>query len=105
MNRCLQGTHEPEWMTEGKNILIQKDPSKETTTKNYGPITCLSMMWEILTAQIRKEIYYSLTSRDCSLRNRKDGTKDPEAQQSYLRRPTHPKCEQDQTEKSSYGLD
>ena len=30
---------------------------------NYRSITCLPMMWKILTAQIREEIYYSLTSR------------------------------------------
>ena len=29
---------------------------------NYRHITCLLMMWKILTAQIREEIYYSLTS-------------------------------------------
>ena len=50
-------------MTKGKTTLIQKDPSKITAPKNYGPITCLPMMWKILTEQIREEIYYSLTSR------------------------------------------
>ena len=60
MNRCLQVS---DWMTKGKTTLIQKDPSKETAPNDYRPITCLPMMWKILTAQIRKEIYYSLTSR------------------------------------------
>ena len=50
-------------MTKGKTKLIQKDPSKGTAPNNYKPITCLPMMWKILTAQIREEIYYSLTSR------------------------------------------
>ena len=63
MNRCLQGAHVPEWMTKGKTTLIQKDPLKGTTPNNYRPITCLPMMWKILTAQIRKAIYNSLTSR------------------------------------------
>ena len=36
---------------------------------------------------------------DCSLMNRKDAGKDPEAQQSYL----HPKREEDQTENSTNG--
>ena len=26
MNRCLQGTQVPEWMTKGKTTLIQKGP-------------------------------------------------------------------------------
>ena len=65
MNRCLQGAQEPEWMIKGKTTLIQKDPSKGTAPNNYRPITCLTMMWKILTAQIRVKIYYSL--RSCGL--------------------------------------
>ena len=63
MNRCLQDAQVPEWMTKGKTTLIQKDPSKGTAPNNYRPITCLPIMWKILTAQIRGKIYYSLTSR------------------------------------------
>ena len=62
-NRCLQGAHVPECMTKGKTTLIQKDPSKGTAPKNYRAITCLPMMWKILTAQIKEKIYYSLRSR------------------------------------------
>ena len=62
MNRCLQNTQVPDWMTKGNTTLIQKDPSKGTALNNYRPITCLPMMWKILTAQIREEIYYSLIS-------------------------------------------
>ena len=49
-------------MTKGRTTLIQKNPSKGNAPNNYRPITCLRMMWKILTAQIREEIYYSLTS-------------------------------------------
>ena len=63
MNICLQKAHVPVWMTKGKTTLIQKDPLKGTSSNNYTPITCLSMMWKILTDRIRKEVYYSLTSR------------------------------------------
>ena len=63
MNKCLQTAHLPEWMTKGRITLIHKDPNKGTAPNNYRPITCLPMMWKILTAQIREEIYYSLTSR------------------------------------------
>ncbi len=44
-------------------MMEYKDPSKGTAPNNYRPITCLLMMWKILTAQIREEIYYSLKSR------------------------------------------
>ena len=40
-------------------IIFQKDPLKGTAPNNYKPITCLPMMWKILTAQIREDIYYS----------------------------------------------
>ena len=46
-----------------RRTLIQKDPSKGTAPNNYRPITCLPMMWKILTAQIKEKIYNSLTSR------------------------------------------
>ena len=62
MNRCPQGAQVPEWMNKGKITLIQKDPSKGTAPNKYRPITCLPMMWKILTAQVWEEIYYSLTS-------------------------------------------
>ena len=62
MNRCQQGAHVPEWITKRKTTLIQKDPLKGTAPNNYRPITFLPKMWKILIAQIREEIYYSLTS-------------------------------------------
>ena len=63
MNRRLQDAQVPDWMTKRKTTLIQKDQSKETTPNNYRSITCLPIMWKILTVQIRKEIYFSRTSR------------------------------------------
>ena len=83
MNRCLQGAHVLEWITKGKTTFIQKDQSKRTDPHNYKPITSLPMMWKILTAQIREEIYYSLTSFGLFSEEQKDGTKDPEAQQLF----------------------
>ena len=62
MKKCLQDAYVPEWMIKGKTTLIQKDTSKGTSPNNYRPITCLPLMWKILTVQIRRKIYYSLTS-------------------------------------------
>ena len=50
-------------MTKGRTTLIQKDPNKGTAPNNYRLITWLPMTWKILTAQVKEEIYYSLTSR------------------------------------------
>ena len=63
MNKCQQPAHVLEWMTKGRTTLIQKDPNIGTAPNNYRRITCLTMMWKILTAQIREKNYYSLTSR------------------------------------------
>ena len=43
------------------HIYPEGHPLKGTAPNNYRPITCLPMMWKILTAQIREEIFYSLT--------------------------------------------
>ena len=43
--------------------LWSKRPHIGTAPNNYWAITCLPMMWKILTAQIKEEIYNSLISR------------------------------------------
>ena len=63
MNRCLDETNIPEWMIKGNTTLIQKDLQRETASNNYRPMTCLQMIWKILTSQIREEICNSLISR------------------------------------------
>ena len=99
MNRCLQGAHVLEWMTKGKTT---RDPSKGTALNNYWPITCLPMMWKILTAQIREEIYNSLASRGLFPEEQKGCCKVSRGTVELLY--IDPKREQDQMEKSSYGL-
>ena len=47
MNGFQQEAHVLEWMIKGKIIL------KRNTPNNYRSITCIPMMWEILTALIR----------------------------------------------------
>ena len=44
-----------------KTTLTQKDHQKETV-QTIGAITCLPIMWKILTAQIKEEIYNSFIS-------------------------------------------
>ena len=50
-------------MTKRGTTLIQKDPSKRPPPNNYWHITCLPMMWKILTSQIKEEIYHLIISR------------------------------------------
>ena len=84
MNRCLLGAHVPGWMTKGKTTWIQKDPSKGTARNNYRPITGVPIMWKISTAQIRKEIYHSLTSRGLFPEEQKGCRKGSRDRQSYF---------------------
>ena len=57
----------------------KRPPKKGTASNSYRPITCLQMIWKILTAQISEKIYYSLISR----RLLPEGQKGPEEQESY----------------------
>ena len=44
------------WMIKGRTILMQKDQEKGKTASNYRPITCLPLVWKLLTAVIKEEI-------------------------------------------------
>ena len=57
-------------MTKGKTNLIQKDPIKRTNPNNYRLIR--PMMWQILSAKIREEIYNSLINCRLFTEERKD---------------------------------
>ena len=94
--------HVPEWMTKGKTTLIEKEPSKGTTPNNYRPITCLPMMCKILTAQIREK-YLLFANKPRIVLGRTERIQ--WHSRITLHRSTHPKWEQDKTEKSSYCLD
>ena len=58
MNSILMGEESlPEWMTHGRTMLCQKDPTKGNAAGNYRPITCLPLMWKLLTGMIAEETY------------------------------------------------
>ena len=50
----------PGWLTRGKNSLLQKDKSAGNVASNYRPITCLPLMWKLLTGAIADQIYVHL---------------------------------------------
>ena len=47
----------PGWMTYGKTVLCLKDPEKGSAVDNYRPISCLPLMWKLLTGILGNEIY------------------------------------------------
>ena len=51
------GIHIPKCMTTGKTILCQKDPGKGNSVDNYRPISCLPLMWKLMTGIIANSVY------------------------------------------------
>ena len=72
----------PRWMTTGKMILFQKDPGKGIAVDNYWPISCLPLMWKLMTGTVANSVYEYLEMYDllpveqkaCRINRR--GTKD-----------------------------
>ena len=51
-------------MTTGKNVLCQKDPRKGNAVDNYRPISCLPMMWKLMTGIISDSVYKFLDENE-----------------------------------------
>ena len=51
-------------MTKGRTTLIMKDKRKANVASNYRPITCLRLIWKLLTGIIADGMYSFLESRD-----------------------------------------
>ena len=60
LKKCLDSGFVPSWLTRGMTSLLQKDKGKDNAVSNYRPITCLSLMWKLLTGVIADQIYAHL---------------------------------------------
>ena len=60
LKECLDSGFVPSWLTRGRTSLPQKDKSKGNVASNYRPITCLPLMWKLLTGVIADQIYARL---------------------------------------------
>ena len=60
MQNCLDDGNVPEWMVQGRTVLIQKDPEKGTEASNYRPIACLPLMWKLLSGIFSEKVYNHL---------------------------------------------
>ena len=49
LKECLDSGSVPSWLTRGRTLLLQKDKSKGSVASNYRSITCLPLMWNLLT--------------------------------------------------------
>ena len=72
----------PAWMTTGRTVLCQKDPQKGNVVDNYRPISCLPLMWKLMTGVIADSVYKMLEESDIlpteqkGCRKKSRGTKD-----------------------------
>ena len=57
---CVNLGNVPEWMVKRRTVLIQKDAMKGTWADNYHPITCLPIMWKLLTGVMGEKLYQHL---------------------------------------------
>ena len=57
---CLDSGFVPSCLTRGRTSLLQKGKSKDNVASNYRPITCLPLMWKLLTGLIADQIYAHL---------------------------------------------
>ena len=54
---CVDSSQIPEWLVEGRTVLIMKDPTKGTEVGNYRPIACLNILWKTLTGIFNTKVY------------------------------------------------
>ena len=60
LQHCINNHQAPIWMTTGRTALVQKDKNKGNIPTNYRPITCLPIMWKLLTGIISERLYIYL---------------------------------------------
>ena len=83
LNEILEGTKEiPSWMTYGRTALCQKHIAKGNSVENFRPITCLPLMWKLLTGNVSEDIYCFMENENLfpeeqkGCRRKSRGTKD-----------------------------
>ena len=106
MNRCLQGEHVPEWVTQGKIRMIQKNSLKETAPKQLQTHNVPSDDVENINST-NKERMVQLANKPRIVPCETERM--PQRIQRHsrvtLHRSEHPQREQEQTEKSGHGRD
>ena len=64
LQTCAVVGNVPTSMTKGKTTLIQKDPEKGNGASNYHFITCLPLMWKLLTSVLAEKVYAHLSEKN-----------------------------------------
>ena len=66
MNDIINSSKDtPEWLTKGRTVLCQKDPpQKGNAVDNFRPLSCLLLMWKLMTGIIPDFVYGFLVESD-----------------------------------------
>ena len=82
LKSCITRGEVADWTETGWIVLRLEDKSKGNERSNYRPITCLPLMWKLLTGIVADEIYNHLEENNLLLEEQKGcrrnsrGTKD-----------------------------
>ena len=60
LKECLDSGFTPLSLTKGRTASVQKNKSEGNIASNYRPITCLPIMWKLLSREIADQIYEHL---------------------------------------------
>ena len=60
LDRCLQENNLLKWMVTGKTLLCIEEIQKGKLVSNFRPITCLPLIWKLLTGILAEELYEHL---------------------------------------------
>ena len=80
LNTVVESGEVPAWMTYGRTVLCIKDRNKGNAASNFRPISCLPLMWKLLTGMLSEQLYEHehdiLPSEQKGCRKETRGTKD-----------------------------
>ena len=71
IKECLDSGFVTSWLIRRKTSLLQKNKSKGNVASNYRPITCLPLLWKLLTGVIADQIYEHLDQEKLSAEEQK----------------------------------
>ena len=65
MNDMINSTKNiPDWLTKGRTVVCQKDSQTGNAVDNFRPISCLPLMWNLMTGIISDVLYEFIVESD-----------------------------------------
>ena len=64
LNAVVEKGDVPAWLTYGRTVSCVKDRSKRNAASNFRPISCLPLMWKLLTGMLSEQLYEHVDIND-----------------------------------------